>query len=170
MQPNKCFVAEKNCSAVHQKSGKEIDILINIPLEQKCSFLSHISRKELQSIAHHVLHGKFSFKVGNPLWSANRYELEMVSTTYPEKVFKLDDFLIFSYLPFNTRSAQLFPIYPSYFSKSLAVHQGVEKVTSSNWPRSTLPQEKQFQIVFESVILGTNLRKLSKYASLIFER
>ncbi len=164
-----CFVAEKNCSAVHQNLKKESNIFIDIALESNCSFLPYINRKQLQSIAYHVLHGEFHFKVGKPLGRANRYEIKMVAKTYPGKVFKLDDFLMTPYLPFKTRSAH-FPIYPSYFSKSLAIHQGVEKVTSSNWPPNTLPSNSRFQHYFESSIVGKKLRKLSKYISLIFDR
>ncbi len=103
--------------------------------------------------------------MGTPLWNHNQYRMVFNASHDSRAEFNLDDFLLERFLPFNTRSASQLSVNPSYFSKTIHLHQHVTKVTSSEWPvdilRTGLDLNK-----FAGTMIGAFLkrkRRISEY-------
>ncbi len=163
--------AGKNCRKDFPRKyelRKKTKIFLCNVLVIKCLLLSDNGRIQIEynSVANQVLHGKFHFLESTSLWGANRYEIKMLARTDSGNVFKLDQFLLSPFLPFNVISTQGKTIFPSHFSKTIVVHKHVEKVTSSTWPENKLSLSQSLQR-----ILKVSRVKLPKiYSSLLFDR
>ncbi len=168
--------AGKNCRLDYPRKyelRKKTKIFLGNDVVIKCFLLSDNGRIQIEynRVANQVLHGKFHFVEDNSLQSSNTYQIKMVARTDSGKVFKLDEFLLSPFLPFNVISTQGFTIYPSHFRKNVVVHKHVEKVTSNTWPQHEPSGSPMIQMLLQhSPVVKKILMKLPKYSSLLFER